>query len=125
MNIIDRAKWVCVMSMFGLIGTAQADAADGYALRNDTDRIVIVQEVVSVDGQPRRVKPRRLSPGETTRELLVRPTVKKLVIFDPYTPTEPLFIGQIFCEPGNGRFLIRHMDDQVEVVSEPVLQVQR
>ena len=116
MAISLRIALVCVA---GLICSATPARADWYALSNRTERVVVVEEVVPMQGRPMRVKPKRLAPTETARELLKRPAEKHLVIYDPEHPARPLYDGTISVAPGRGTFEIRDHRGGVRVVPEP------
>ncbi|HEY8503949.1 MAG TPA: hypothetical protein VIL46_05165 [Gemmataceae bacterium] len=93
--------------LLGLTGAASPARAGWYTLRNDTSDVLLVQEVVKVQGEERRVNPKRLFPGEQAREILLRPAVKHVLIFDAGSMPRPLYEGRLNCGAGCSLFSIR------------------
>jgi hypothetical protein len=71
------------------LGPAPASAG-WLSLRNDTRTTLIVQEIVIINGQPRRGTQRQLYPGEVAVESVAGAGVKRLLVFEPKMPTVPL-----------------------------------
>jgi hypothetical protein len=71
-----------------LMGSARGAGAAWISIKNDTNRVVIVQTAVPVNGQMKRGKPVRLLPGEFCRETVAAPTIS-LDVYDAQKPAKP------------------------------------
>lgn len=89
--------------------------AGWVTIKNDTNKTVVVQENVIVNGQVKRGKPINLLPGETLREYLAGPTVKKIEVFDKQNHNEALWSGSLVCKDDNQTFSISTANDKVTV----------
>ena len=87
---------------------APAEAHGGWiSWRNDTGMVLVIQETVLVNRQARTGKPQRLLPGELTRDAQLCPCLKRVTVFDPKNPTQPLYQGQFACGTDNVLFSIQ------------------
>ena len=68
-----------------LTGTTGAADAGWVTITNETGRVVVIQETLAANGQPKRCKPVRLLPGESVREFQPAATVK-VEVFDGQQP---------------------------------------
>ncbi len=68
-----------------------AFAGQWYTLRNESPRVLIVQEVYRVQHHLRRGQPKRLHPGESLRDAWNGRKAKQLLLFDPSEPQQPLY----------------------------------
>jgi hypothetical protein len=107
---------LAALSLFFSTDTA---FANWLTIKNDTGKPVVVQEVVTVNGQPRRGKPVPLLAGETIREFLPGPTVKRIEIYDPSNPKVPLASGNLNCPAENQTFSIGVVGGRVTVTPAP------
>jgi len=80
-----------------LICAGSADAS-WITIRNDTKQTVVVQETTTVNGQVKRGKPIGLLPGESFREFLAGPTVKKIEVLDAQNSNRSLWSGNMNCK---------------------------
>lgn len=78
-----------------VLGSAGTAAAGWVTIKNDTSKPLVVQEVVVINGQVRRGKPTNLLPGETIREFLPGPTVKRIEVLD--AQNQGLWAGTLNC----------------------------
>jgi len=62
-------------------------AAGSLSIRNDTHSTLVVQEIVTVNGQARRGQQKQLLSGEVAVESVAGAGVKRLIAFDPRQPT--------------------------------------
>jgi hypothetical protein len=95
-----------------------ADAA-WVTFKNDTQDPVVVQEITIVNGQVKRGKPMRLLPGESLREFIAGPTVKKIEIFDAEKPDQKLWSGNLNCKDDTQSFSISESGGHVTVRPVP------
>ena len=61
--------------------------ADWLTIKNDTNKTIVVQETVVVNGQVKHGKPTNLLPGEKLHEFLSGPTKKQINVFE-FTESE-------------------------------------
>jgi len=100
--------WCRFLALLPLVlGMTLTADAGWVTLKNDSNRILMVQEaVVAQDGTVRRGKPTRLLPGETLREFQAGPVVKRIEVYEPQTPARPLFVGRLNFRDDNQVFSI-------------------
>lgn len=98
---------------------APSGAADAgwVTLKNDTNRVVVIQETVDCQGQPKRCKPVRLLPGESVREFQPTATIK-VEVFDGQNPGQPLYAGDLAVKGERQAFAVAA--DGKKVVVAPV-----
>jgi hypothetical protein len=108
-----------LLAALTLIFSTGTTFANWLTIKNDTGKPVVVQEVVTVNGQPRRGKPVPLLAGETIREFLPGPTVKRIEIYDPQNPKVPLASGNLNCPAENQTFSIGLVGGRVTVTPAP------
>lgn len=92
---MTRSQLLVVVAIglgWGPAGTARAG---WLTLSNDTNQTVVVQEMVTVNGQVRKCKPFKLAPGETVREFHPAGGTKKLTILEPGLLGRQLFNGDV------------------------------
>jgi hypothetical protein len=94
--------------------SGSADAA-WVTFKNDTSESVVVQEITIVNGQVKRGKPATLLPGESLREFVPGPTVKKIEIFDAQKPDQKLWSGNLGCKEDTQSFSISESGGRVTV----------
>jgi len=77
---------VCLLTaVLAVSGTTQAADAGWVNLKNDTERVIIVQWAVDANGQVRRCRPIRILPGECVRKLHSPPSLT-VELFDAQNP---------------------------------------
>jgi hypothetical protein len=76
-----------------VLTSAGAAGAGWVVIRNDTNRVVVVQETVTSNGQPMRCKPVRLLPGESVKAFQPNGASIKVEVFDGQNPTRNLYSG--------------------------------
>jgi hypothetical protein len=89
--------------------------AGWVSIKNDTNKTLVVQENVVVNGQTKRGKPINLLPGETLREYLPGPTIKKIELFETHNHNEPVWSGSMNCKDDTQTFSITSANDKVVV----------
>ena len=85
-----------------LIPVSAADAA-WVTIQNDTNRVIVVQTAVTVNGQLRRGKPMRLLPGEVLRELYGPPAIS-VEVYDAQNPNKPILSTPLAIKNENQGF---------------------
>jgi hypothetical protein len=105
-----------VVAVVGLSGSAEAG---WVTIKNNTDRVIVVQELVVTNGVVKRGKPIRLLPGETVKEYQTNPCVKKVEVFDANDPARPLYTGNLNCKDENPAFSITLDGRSVSITPVP------
>ena len=85
-----------------LIPVSAVDAA-WVTIQNDTNRVIVVQTAVTVNGQLRRGKPMRLLPGEVLRELYGPPAIS-VEVYDAQNPNKPILSTPLAIKNENQGF---------------------
>ncbi|MBX9579531.1 MAG: hypothetical protein K2X87_04415 [Gemmataceae bacterium] len=115
---VSRRLLPLLAAFFVLTGTTGAADAGWVTLKNDTQRVVVIQETVDSHGQPKRCKPVRLLPGESVREFQPAGTVK-VEVFDAQNPGQPLYAGELAVKGDRQAFAVG-LDGKQKVVVAPV-----
>jgi hypothetical protein len=100
-------------------GVAQAG---WITLKNDTNKTIVVQEIVDVNGQVKRGKPTSLLPGETLREFLPSPTVKKIEVFEAQNSNKAMWSGSLNCKEDSQTYSVSSTEGKVSVTLTPCPQ---
>jgi hypothetical protein len=88
-----------------LVAANSADAA-WVTFKNDSGKTIVVQEITIVNGQVKRGKPTNLLPGETIREFVPGPTIKKVEVFDAQNPNQTVWSGTLNCKDDTQTFSV-------------------
>ena len=94
---------VAVLAVTFLTGAA---SANWITIKNDTGKTITVQETVVVNGEVKRGKATNLLPGETHREFLPGPTVKRVEVFDAKNPNQAVWCGSLNCKDDNQTYSV-------------------
>jgi hypothetical protein len=109
-------RCITIISAMILVLCCSGSVQAGWiTIKNDTDKTLVVQEHVHVNGQTKRGKPINLLPGETLREFLPGPTVKKIEVFESQNPKEAVWSGSLNCKEDKQSFSIVSANDKVIV----------
>lgn len=73
--------------------------AGWMGFRNDTKDTIVIQEIVNIGGQPRLGRPQRLFAGEAVRDLTPAGGQRRINVFDPNNPSQPIYSADFSC-PG-------------------------
>ncbi len=89
----DIRNVVLVLLIVGVSGwLAQATACAGWIVyRNEMTETVVLQQVTVVNNQIRRCPPVKLLPNEQARVSTTGPCARKVLLFDPKQPNQPIF----------------------------------
>lgn len=89
-----RVRFLSVaIALLALVGTAGAAEAGWVTVRNDSNRVLIVQGTVNCKAQPMRCKPVRLLPGESVRVFQPNGASVRVEVFDGQNPSRNLYSG--------------------------------
>lgn len=91
--------------------------AGWVTIKNDTGKPIVVQEVIVVNGQPRRGKPTNLLAGDTVREFLPLATTKQIDIFDAQKPQARIGSAKLNCTNESQAFSVTLVGGQVTVIA--------
>jgi hypothetical protein len=80
--------------------------AGWVTIKNDTNKTIVLQDTITVDGTTKRGTPIRLLPGETVREFRATPGVKTVVVCECGKPGVALYRGELKCPEENQSFSI-------------------
>jgi len=83
------------------VGFAQDSRAACLTIRNDTNRVIVVQESVLQHGQAKRLRPIRLLPGESVKQSDSLVGTRSFEVFDGQSPTVRLWSGKLWIGDGN------------------------
>ena len=86
--------------------SATAAGASWITIRNDTQQVIVLQELIVQDGQVKRLKPLRLLPGESVRQCEPSAGMKKFEAFDGKQPGGLLLSGELRVTDENQVFSI-------------------
>lgn len=92
-------------ALLAVAGAAGAADAGWVSIKNDTNRVIVVQGSATIKGQSKRCKPVRLLPGESAREYHLPPFVT-VDVFDGRNPTKLLHTGNVRIRGENQGFSI-------------------
>src|SRR5580698_1030924 len=111
-------RWyILTISVATLLFCGTGSVQAGWiAIKNDTNKTLVVQEHVVVNGQVKRGKPINLLPGETLREYLPGPTVKRIELFETQNPKEAVWSGSLNCNEDTQSFSVTTTNDKIMVV---------
>ena len=101
---------------------ARTAGASWITIENNTKQMVVVQESMTVNGRVKRCKPVSLLPGETLREFLSGPAVKRIDVLDGHNPKRSLWAGSLHCKDESQTFSITDLGGTVTV--RPVVKPQ-
>ena len=95
---------LAVLAALAVVGTAEAG---WVTFKNDTNKALVVQEVVIINGKPVRGKPVRLGAGESLREFQNTPGIKNYEIYDASNPNAPpVWSNRLDCKADKQGFSI-------------------
>jgi hypothetical protein len=113
-----RTQMLTLVAAFvATAGFADVAKAEWLTIRNDTNRVIVVQETVMQNGQMKRLKPVRLLPGESVRQCESTPGTKTYEVYDAQNPGQPLWMGNVKVTDANQTFSVR-MDGPNVVMRE-------
>lgn len=111
-----------IVAIVLVLGCSQFGQAGWMTIKNDTNKTIVVQETVVVNGQVKRGKPTNLLPGETLREFLPNPTEKTIEVFDSQTANKAAWSGKLDCKKDTQTFSVSETAGKVSVdaVNTPI-----
>ncbi|AMV26491.1 hypothetical protein VT84_18980 [Gemmata sp. SH-PL17] len=101
--------------------TTFASAADAgwVTIKNDTNKAIVVQEVVTVNGKVVRGKPVKLLAGESFREFQSMAGVKSYEIVDAANTKMSIWSGNLNCKSDMQSFSVTTLQGKVGVTQLP------
>jgi hypothetical protein len=100
-----RIRLFSGLAALALLGSACAADAAWITIKNDTNRVMVVQSAVGPKGQARRGRPVRLLPRESCREF-VPPQAITLEVYDAQTPNKPILTSHLAVKKEEQAFSI-------------------
>jgi hypothetical protein len=95
-----------VVALTAALSGGHAEAA-WLTIRNDTNQELVIQEFVTVNGQPKLGRVIKLQPGEAIRENKHVAGTRGIRVFDPARPKTPLLIGTLKWEKDDVTFTLK------------------
>ena len=121
MSAILAHRWIALAAAVLFFATTVFAAAEGWiTIRNDTNKVVVVQETVVQDGQVKRLRPVRLLPGESFRQFEQAPGMKTFELYDGQNPAQLLYTGTIRVPEGNRLFAVTQDGRSVTIREVPM-----
>src|SRR5947199_6387393 len=119
--MLPRRSSLLAFALAVVAALAFAGAADAgwVTIKNDTNKAIVVQEVVIVNGKQVRGKPTKLLAGESFREFQNTPGVKSYEIIDAAAPTTVLWSNQLNCKADKQSFSVSTTNGRVSVSPVP------
>ena len=103
---------LAILAAFAFVASAEAG---WVTVKNDTNKTIVVQEVVTVNGKQVRGKPVKLLAGESFREFQNTPGIKSYEVFDAANPKTPLWTNQLSCKADKQSFSVGVVNGRVAV----------
>jgi hypothetical protein len=95
---------LAVAAAFAFVSSAEAG---WVTIKNDTNKAIVVQEVVIVNGKQVRGKPIKLGVGESLREFQNTPGVRNYEIYDAANPNAPpVWNNKLDCKADKQSFSV-------------------
>ena len=114
----------------GLVALMGADSvfAGWMGFRNDTKETIVIQETVVIGGQPRTARPQRLFAGEAVRDTPLPGGQRRISVFDPANPNQPIYAGNFPCPAATENLLYCIKRDakggvSIEVIKSPAAEL--
>ena len=108
-----------VAAVLSMTAFASASEAGWVTIKNDTNKAIVVQEVVIVNGKAVRGKPTKLLAGESFREFQNTPGVKMYEVFDATNPNASVWNGNLPCKNDTQTFSVTTIQGKVGVLQAP------
>ena len=108
-----------VLALVAMAASAPAADAGWVLIRNDSNKTITVQEVVSVNGRVYHGKPVKLTAGESFREYQNTPAARAYEVLDAGSSNSRLWYGQLPCHADTQSFAITASNGKVRVIQTP------
>lgn len=97
---------ICTLLGAGALVASASDSQAGWmGFRNDTKDTIIIQETLTIGGQPRLGRPQRLFTGEAVRDTPPVGGQRRITVFDANNPNQPIYTGNLPCPAANENIL--------------------
>ena len=110
-----RTWSIFLITLVVMLGSDAVASANWVIIKNDTGKPIIIQETVVVNGKVRRGKATNLLAGETHREFLPGPTVKRIEVFEANNPSQAAWSGNLNCKDDNQGFCVANSGGKLTV----------
>jgi hypothetical protein len=94
-----------LLGVFIALTDASSVFAGWMGFRNDTKDTIVIQETVNIGGQPRLGRPQRLFAGEAVRDMAPVGGQRRINVFDPANPNQPIYSSNFPCPGANENIL--------------------
>ncbi|HEY3788588.1 MAG TPA: hypothetical protein VGL71_07015 [Urbifossiella sp.] len=84
----------CLAVLLGLLAPVEIAQAGWVTIKNDANRVIILQSSVPANGKLKHGKPMRLLPGESIREF-VQPDEMLLEVYDAKSSKKPILTANL------------------------------
>ena len=119
MNHALRFLTVTLITLAVAVVSPATGRADWIAIRNDTGKTITVRESVLVKGEVRRGKATSLLPGETFREFIPGPVVKRIEITESRDAERVIWSGALDCRNEKQSFAVTALANKLTVSASP------
>lgn len=102
---IKDFRLTVVLAMVVALANSGHVCAGWMGFRNDTNGTIVIQEAVNTGGQTRLGKPQRLFSGEAVRDTPAAGCQRRISVFDPTNPNQPIYSGIFACPAANENIL--------------------
>jgi hypothetical protein len=118
--MFPRSRFLAFV-LSALVAVASAGAADAgwITFKNDSNKAIVVQEVVIVNGTQVRGKPTKLLAGESFREFQNTPGIKSYEILDAANLPAAIWSGNLGCKNDSQSFSVTTVNGKVGVFQIP------
>jgi hypothetical protein len=96
---------VALLGSLVVLASADFVFAGWMGFRNDTKDTIVIQETMTVNGQPKLSQPQKLLVGQAVRDTLNVGAQRRFSIYDPKNPNVPIYTGNFNCPAANENIL--------------------
>ena len=119
MSPLRSKLFVFVAAILATVTFVSAADAGWVTIKNDTNKAIVVQEVVIVNGKQVRGKPTKLLAGESFREFQNMAGIKSYEILDAANTNTSLWSGNLNCKANSQSFSVTTVQGKVGVFQIP------
>jgi hypothetical protein len=116
-----------LLGLFAILADCRTVFAGWMGFRNDTKDTIVIQETLNIGGQARPGKPQRLFVGDAVRDTPAAGGQRRISIFDPNNPNQPIYSSNFPCPAANENILYSIKRDakgavSIESIKSPALE---
>lgn len=105
------------VSLLGVLFSADPSSAAWITLKNDTEKVLVVQETRSVNGKLTKGKSYRLAPGEVLKEFQAGAGTKSFLVSERDSATAAVAVKLTWGKDDVAYALVRR-DDEVKLAAK-------